>query len=462
MSAFLEGFLELRNPDGGCVELFNNCRTLHYAANGPAIFDVNTDCETCCCPHHDAGYGPTPATGPNIAPWYSAALPASASFLGLYGSLSIGQVTGNGGRAQRRITFQGAMLATCKEGLAFGDQWIRGSVLEPFCGACRGQQATVFRFCGDDFDPAEPPVYPNPRPELVRDCCNDDGTVHEPDILEAAPNAPALADSGRRRILRVSYVLDSFQVTPSDLIECYACEVSFSFDVETGFITSDAVPVCDLGFNEDTQTDEAIFDEDYCRPLVIDTTGDPDDCGRCGFPCRCDTTIADRTTENTGATVFSTVDYGCRWSTPLCATRVTCITPRLPYELAVPIIAIEAGPTDIELLVTMWDAHPGLPDPATCLGDDIYCGRDPVVEPAQLHIPAGTTMIMDGRTGRTELLCDTRIAAGALATTASGTRLSLPVVRCQRRLWIAFDADCYNLPALGTRITVEMAGRYKV
>jgi hypothetical protein len=134
----------------------------------------------------------------------------------------------------------------------------------------------------------------------------------------------------------------------------------------------------------------------------------------------------------------------------------------LPFSAAVPTVAIEAGPSDVALLVSIWTAHPGLPDPQTCLGEDIYCNRETLVEPIQVQIPAGSTIILDGSSGRAELLCGDRQPAGQLVTTPAGTRFSMPTVRCNERLWIAFDADCYNLPELGHRITVTMSGEHGV
>jgi hypothetical protein len=285
--------------------------------------------------------------------------------------------------------------------------------------------------------------------------------VTEPPILDDPPTLTGYLDTGQRQILRARYVTDSFQVTDQTAwMQCYGAAVTFSFDLTGDAVFTEPVVICDLGYDSVTKLDEEVFDDCYCRPLTVDIETLPDDCGRCGWPCTCQIT-SETSTEDTHPATFTPTDFGaCQWSRPLCTTRRTCITPPLPFTEVVPIISIEAGPSTVELEVTMWSAHPGLPDPQTCLGDEIYAGRDPLVEPIQVRVPAGTTLILDGRIGSADLLCDTRAPAGNLVTTAAGTRFQLPSLRCARRMWIAFDADCYNLPEEGHRITVELAGRY--
>ena len=85
----LLGFLELR---GGCDcdEVINHCPTLAYIEGTRCGWQVAAaDCPDCCCAAHDDGYGSRPSEGPNPAPWYDVAQPASDEFFGLYGDLTL-------------------------------------------------------------------------------------------------------------------------------------------------------------------------------------------------------------------------------------------------------------------------------------------------------------------------------------------------------------------------------------
>lgn len=462
----LEGYLSLTSPSGHCVELFNSCRTLHYVSMAGTSMSAKTECEQCCCRHVDEPYGPGPADGPHEAPWWDPMIDQSEKFLGLYGELSIGPVTENG-RVRQRLTFTGLLLSSCAEGRVYGNQWVQDQLTQS-CGVCEGFEGTIFTHCGDaTFGSLADVEFPNPRPDetIGRECCDGAEPDVEPPVLGLAPATVPAGDTGQRQVIRLRYVQDSYQVVDTtSWLDCFGAHVTFSFDLETPHLHTELFEVCELGVAENDDGDEidaAIFDECYCRPIEIDTSTPRPECSRCGWPCSCDTTIT-RSTENTGATSgYTPVEAeACVWSLPLCSTRRTCVTPPLPFTQAVPVISIDAGPTDVDLLVTFWEAHPGLPDPQTCVGYDIYCGREPLAEPVQLHIPAGTAMVLDGRSGVAELVCDGFGPAGSLASTANGTRVSIPSVRCSQRMWIGFDADCYNLPELGTRIRVEMAGRF--
>lgn len=475
-AGYFEGYLQLSDASGSCVEVFNSCRTLSYiqTTEGRLPIEVNADCESCCCHHVDEGYGAHPGEGPNEAPWYDPNIAASRYFLGLYGDLLVGPATVNG-RVRQRLTFTGWLMATCDEGRIYGNQWLQEQI-DPRCGGCDGFESTVFSHCGaaDLVDLADVAID-NPRPDetIGRDCCDPldplrtDPDLLEPPILDESPGAPSLPDDGQRVVMALTYVPDSYAVTDANALPgCLGVAITFSFDIDTTHIFSEAIEICDLGVEDPdgdgVLADTQIFDDCYCMPIALVTDVD-EECSRCGFSCACQNLITEPTTENTHPSVLTSVDFGeCQYSLPICFVRRTCVTPPLPYNEVVPIISIEAGPTDLALLITMWEAHPGLPDPQTCLGHEIYCGRSPIVEPWQVYVPSGTSMILDGREQTAYHLCDGRQPPGSLVSTGPGTRLEFPSVGCSGRIWIAFDADCYNLPDLGARITVEMAGRYRV
>ena len=468
----LEGYLSLTTSDGSCVELINSCRSLHYVANTGGPLRANDDCASCCCSHHDDddyGDDPSDAGGAgdlSTAPWYDPNIAASVEFLGLIGSLSIASVAFNG-RTRPRLTFNGILLSRCAEGRNYGNQWLQDQ-LTGSCGQCEGVEGTIFTHCGAGDAVSFADVdFANPRPDEdeQRACCDPSSPSVEPPILDEAPDIVDTGDTGQRQVVRLRYVRDSYQQVAIDgWVDCYGAQVTFSFDLESPYLYTDLISVCDLGVDTDqagVETDVAVFDDCYCRPTEIDLSPLVEDCGRCVRSCTCTTTDLTRSSENTSAPYYT--DPGteaCVTTIPMCSTRRSCVTPPLPFGDAVPVITIEAGPTPVDLVVTIWEAHPGLPDPQTCAGTDIYSGREPLVEPALVHIPAGTSMILDGRTGTADLLCDGRGPAGNLVATGAGTRFSLPTVQCSRRLWIVFDADCFNLPELGHRITVDMAGRF--
>ena len=459
----LEGYLSVTGPLG-CVEIVSSCRAMTYAASsGVSAIRVATGCESCCCPTLDEGYGLSPSDegdldrGPfTTAPWWDPTVPDSADFLGIYGTFDLASVdvetaSGNITR-RRRLTFTGVVLSRCDAGRVYGLGWLERQ-LTPLCGAsCSGVSATVATHCGtpNDGTPLDE-VYPNPRPDpsLGARCC--DNTPFDPPILGNPPPTPTLVDSGLRTLPDVRYVRDSLvEIPDSEWPSCYGTEVTFSFDVNCPTMFCDEIPVCDLTEPYGNPCCE-------CRTIEFcDDTTEP--CSRCGFSCSCDTTLS-FSTEFSHPTAYPPDEAAlCRWSQPLCRSRVTCITPPVPHEKAAPVITITSGRTAVDLAVTVWEAHPGLPDPSTCAGDDIYADRAPLVPPIQVRVPAESVLTLDGRTGSVNVICDGPRPGDDLVSTCAGTSLELPAVCCEKRMWIAFDADCYQPPGPGFNITVTLAG----
>lgn len=455
------GHLELRDG-GACTELISNCRSLAYlsklACRSPWFVE---DCEDCCCDIIDLGYGTSPADGPNVAPWYQATIPASAEFLGLYGHLTMTRVSADG-ISTDRITFTGIVLATSIRGSNYGCQWVNRSV-EPYCQNCRGIQATVYAHCGENPDSVVEaiPESPRPDPKIGLDLCD----TEEPPILGTAPAATPFADSGARQLLNVNYVDDSFTVLEDlNIPGCFGKRVTFSFDVNNTFSYTDPFPVCEFGPGaEDPDSAEEPFNPP-CRPLGV-TNAAPveNDCGRCGRPCYCDTNEQLETTEDTVSPgALSDLAHACQWSKPLCSKRWTCVTPPIPWDEGVPTIRIDAGSAPLEnVMVTFWDAHPGLPDPGTHVGAGIYENRSPIESPIQLHVPQTASIDIDGRSGQATLNCDGTRGAGSLAGSCDGGAPTVPTVRCGRRIWIVIDIDCAN-ESPDWKAKVEIAGRERL
>ena len=422
------------------------------------------DCESCCCPATDAGYGPTPGDEPNPAPWFDPANPDSGSFLGLYGSLTLGLVdTDNGfglSQRKRRLTFTGVVLSSCDGGRVFGDQWVR-RVLDNSCTGCDDLSAAVFTWCGatpeidEETGECVPVSFANPRPDpdVGLECC--DGTL--PPTLGTAPVPELPADSGQRVFPSLRYVPGSYQpladgaeVWPS----CYGCRVTFSFDVGTSNSFHPPVEVC--VHNKDVFN----VDEPCCGCRDLCFIGDPEeDCGRCGRDCFCDYQQPDTNECSNPVTYTDDQAAHCRFSRPLRHTRRTCITPPTPYPETVPVLEIFSGETPVDLLITMWEAMPGLPDPATCAGEDIWCRRATAVPEFGVHIPAGSWLRLDGRTGTATLDCNGRTSnAAPLVEGCNGGGLQLPTLCCGKRLWVAIDADCYNPPGESFQMRLSVAG----
>lgn len=445
----LLGYLQLQSPTGGCTEILNNCRSLTYGKQAARKgLNIKGDgCETCCCPNtHTEDFE---TEGVEKAPWFDPTVAASAEFLGLYGGLSIGSFEGG-----QRLTFTGLLMSSCDDGRAYGDQWIR-NMLEPFCGSCEGQEATVFTHCGKDLlEEAEEyqPDNPRPDPTINAGCCPEE----QPPVLGQPNEILPYPETGLRRLLRVRYVNDSYQPIESDWPSCYGCQITFSFDIIDQHSFSEPINVCELG----TEETGPIFDDCLCRPLKV-VSPPLEDCGRCGKACECVPEPFEQTGEDSAAPA-AVEDWvrECQYSKPICGSRTTCITPALPFTEAVPVITIEAGLEPVDLGVTFWEAHPGLPDPATCVGEDAYCNRDPLVPAGNVHVPAGATMVLDGQTGGLNLICDGNLtAAGDLVQGCDGYGFKIPTIRCNKRVWVAFDFDCYNPPGDDLKISVDVVGR---
>lgn len=466
----MEGYLSLTN-DGSCVEVVNSCRTLTYV-RGSGIGRLRAlDCPGCCCEGIDAGYGTDPSdTGDEdrgtftAAPWYDPAVPASVEFLGLHGTFTLAPIevdSGVGSVIKKRLTFTGTLLSRCDAGRVYGDRWLR-TQLEPHCSCgCGGVEGTVLTHCGTFPDSEQSVTFTNPRPDgtLGRRCCDGDT---EPPVLGQAPTPAALVDTGVRVLPRLRYVANSYTTldSGSDWPSCYGAAVTFSFDLEAELSYTAEIPVCVLGIDPVTGEPGPVFDNDCCdcHSLCFETPAE-DECSRCGWPCSCTETVS-FDSEYTHPVTYTPDSLSlCRWSQPLCSARETCITPALPHPAANPIIRIAAGASEVQVAVTIWKAHPGLPDPATCSGMNIYDGRHPMVPTIQVMVPAGTVLILDGRTGSTNLICDGESTGDHLVSTCDGSAIQMPTVRCGERMWIAVDADCYNPPGDAFQVEVAMVGQ---
>ena len=467
----LEGFLQLRDEFGSCVDLIHNCRTMSFLNNTPfnGGFRQAVDCDDCCCEDFDDCEYTTP-DGLEPAPWYDPNNPASAEFLGLWGSLNISQPEGDGSiTPPKMLTFTGSLISTTKRGKAFGMAWVDG-VLSPFCVSCSGREATVFThcpsLCGEPvFVPPPPePVDGEGPPNMLdlsglfdADGCELDGA----DIpLTTGPPLPALVDDGQRDILRVEYINGSLQQLEADYPECYGCRVTFSFnllDAETFLIGE---PICEI-----SPIDEPEIDVPCRRICIGENLEGPDICGACGIPCECRGEIVDDLTDSPTSNTLADGAAECRYSAPLLCRRYACLIDAFSYEQAAPVVSINAGSQDMtNVSVSIFQATTGLPNPMTALGNDIYGTRQPESQALISRIPAGATLTLDARDNGAHLDCPgfARQSGAPLVSGCDNRKYRHPRLCCGLRYWLIVEVDCFTTTHDDWRITGSIHGTERV
>ncbi|MFJ3100390.1 hypothetical protein [Streptomyces sp. NPDC086835] len=147
--------------DFGCTEIINSARAAAYAEPSCLLTSCNT-CPDIAAALNDAPYV-DPVTDP--APWYDAAVPESADFLGVMGMNVVGfsqstlsrdpvQLVGDGAalgiarRSHREITYTVLLLALEECALAYALEWLASALRGAPCeGSCGGDELGVFACC---------------------------------------------------------------------------------------------------------------------------------------------------------------------------------------------------------------------------------------------------------------------------------------------------------------------------
>lgn len=445
------GFLQINDPDGGqCVVLVDNYMTAQIVKNSPSRWEVINECQDCACAEHSCGVEDV-----TDAPWYDANRPASAEFFGLYGTLSIAQppaaaggIAGETVAPLKTLTFVGLLAASSARGAAFGKDWV-DRALQPLCRPCESRTAEVGLFCPCEDETIVDQGEPVPRDwstVVGIDGCDD------PEPLGETPAAIAPTDNGLRTVLEVNYNNGSFVELPSGGIfpNCYGLRVTFSFTLGVGEAMTDVLHTCIMeGPNEGDPTP-------CCTAVTFDLEPEADDCG-CPTPCECVQPSGAPSIEGSPSPRINYGGQDCTYSTPMCAQTFACLTPALSPQGLRSRIRIEAGETELrDVAVLVWEAVPGLPDPTTPRGLELYLERETIGVPALIsRIPAGSTAVIDGAAERDYLECPgISDRQGTPVTACGGRSFRHAELCCGRRFWFALELPC-GAPT-DWRMTVEL------
>lgn len=490
MTALLP-YLAIDSGTSGCVELVNNARTLSYIGRATAPRPAGTwrltDLAECqMCPEFDAGDYTWPHDfQANPAPWADPARPASWEFFGLLldgGSMILESSWSSRRRGSslldqqtyspRTLTITGTIVSSSQRGTVYGEEWIARMLRGLGCSPGRSQvfTARVLKHCPDEnaseftqwqplptqastaaipllWEDGEPVLWEDGTPVLWEsavikgvDPCGD---IYDVDPLEPVPAdyiPPYLPDPGWRELFRCRFVsIDDLDDEPMD--PCEGKRVAIVIEVlgdGAWFPAEDAYgysTLVDGAFDEEMAR---VFEVPEGRPILEAAS-----CGVCGLPCRCSDTAVQVDT-------WPMALEGC-YREPLVDVPVAVLTPILPWSTdAAMVVGIEGGAGGLEnVSVRVYEALDGIPNPVTVLGCRIYSEREPCAEALIAGVSPGATLTLDGRTGRTTLLCPGRDPepGEGLALGREGRPFAHPRLSCGRRFWIVVAADYYHLSA---------------
>jgi hypothetical protein len=466
---------------GSCVELASNCRTLSYIARSapprpawPWQPVTRGDCPECCCPECDDGTYTFPSDWPvNPAPWADPAVPASWEFFGLlldsdgirleaaWSSRRRGDTTlTRNAWTPRTLTITGTVVSSSARGTAYGEEWLARTLTS----ACSGGSFTVrvLKHCPNPAGPEftgwvdqqrtvtylEPVQWVDPDggnlvpaqwvspfgqvwwEPLPRELAPGAGRCDQP--ADAIPLAPLpsgfvpqfLPDTGWRELRRVRFVsMEDLDDDPMPTCEgkrvAIICEV---LDEHAWFVSGDAY------------TYAVLLDRpwDGCQARPIDWRSE----------------VQVPTVGAALTLVDAPVTITAGYRRPLMEVTAATLTPVLPWSVNAALVAEVFGGIDgcANVALRIHDALDGVPAPDTVLGCAVYGRRSPCAEALISEVPAGATVVLDGRSRRVWL----RVPgypdqpAEHLVTAGDGSPFVHPVLGCGKRSWITASSDAYR------------------
>lgn len=379
----------------GCTELVNNARGYAYfqwaCANGmfPAECtpELGQALDYCIDDGQPSDYS-DPAT--DGAPWYDAARPESAGFLGVWltkvtglhdstftrevaDGVNDGSVLQRGRLRGRTIAFEVMLMATSPASMAFGIEWTRlileeGGCYSNGCQSCTASPLRIRAFCPSVGD----------TDNGLRDFVGA-GIIDGLKMVELPESGDPCCSVWRRGTFTMA-TESPFDFSPPVPADCGALIPS----------ALSYAPPCDANrlWCQD--------DEDAC-------------CDRCGSDilCNCFPALTPQPT---------LLKSGC-FCEPL-ATYITCccIDPIYQATETTFLIEIAAGnnPADIDFTalglrnvrVRLYDN----PQQLDCITDDpsyeLWCCRKPCASIAIDYVPTGSTLVIDGRSEKVTLNCN--------------------------------------------------------
>lgn len=426
----LQGYFSINS-----TEVVNHARLQSYIDAGMVLGFEHL--EACGCPTLAGSLGETyvsPAVDP--APWYDAAVPASAEFAGFLllsmtgddtrpTARSVSQaVTGGGVFGRQRVTprtivVNGVLLGSSCCGVSYGLKWL-GQALDGCEGVgCDGVDMGVLDCC--------------PSQDVV-DLFGDYGRTMRRVALTSGPTVTRRAGDGCESGCTADVLFVEFVLTAAE-----------------PWLWSPAVEV----LSEPAPTDDGMDCIEWTLTAEGEGCGTDADCCRlaqcasgsdCGDP-NCDTP--------TPPSVATPVSCFCL---PLAVNR-TCHeidTSSVPASFdALPIITISSGTSDLRrLTVSFFEQGSG-----DCCDSADAARCDPVAVYHTGYLPANSEMVFDGQTRRVSVDCGQGMEPASDAWGQAGSPVDFVPLGCDRLYCVTLEADALFTPAADATVTIELSNR---
>lgn len=210
----------------------------------------------------------------------------------------------------------------------------------------------------------------------------------DPDLIPLTDPSPFL-DLGRRQMVSFRF-LSIEELDDTDFFgACSGERFRLNFEVVDTEIYGDPVPVCSIN----------TWRTEWAEPALARVAGNATlDCTNCGVPCRCQ-----GTTTETGEVAEET----CFVERPE-VIRAACLTPAIPQGVWLPVIRLR-NPSATWVENAKIRIVPALNNAPSILnrtqGALWYQNQVSAMEGNIVGIAPGSTMILDGRNSRAEILC---------------------------------------------------------
>ncbi|MGA5497692.1 hypothetical protein ACPCSP_25345 [Streptomyces cinereoruber] len=381
--------------DYGCTEIINSARASAYSQR----YCLLTDCDPCAGLAEAINDPPYVDPVTDAAPWYDSAVPESASFLGVMGLSVAGfsrstvsrnpvQLVGDGAalgvarRAHREITYTVLLLVLEECALEYALTWLSSALQGAPCeGACEGNEIGVFACCPEG-----------------------DGTRE------------------LRHLYGVGLLAGPQVTTVRSLDDGFVAEATFTLAAEIPYVYREPL---------ETLTSWVNLADGF--PLSVD----PDEVyGDCVEPEPC---LADPLCPPPPLPVRAPVPVDACYPTGSASfyRNVVALDPLDQPEWleAVPVLELETGASALRRLVVRFWANP--------LGGNCQEVADPCAACTDIQIPylpAGSKLVVDGRTQTAEVECPRGIAGTATSTPTLygplGRAFEWPIFSCATGLCI--------------------------
>lgn len=463
--------------------LVDNCWTLGMIARTehprPAdtwAVGVDAECPDCCPPCLAQQVYYPPSLG---GAWWGAANPNNPAADEWFGILATSITLENTLSARRRgestltpvewsprrLEVRGQIVSSSARGTAFAWQQLNGLFSDSASctnGSTTGWQVELQAFChpGDVVDWGTIETWePDELPPLLEDpdecdpCRRQDPSWEPTRLGPAVELGQTVVDNGARRVIDVRLLYIDVAESDSEvpLSSCEGDEIIMVFEVMSDdFYGDDSPASCTIdGFADNPERCRPYDWRWACRTL-------PD-----GDACPTDPYAA--TPSGLEPLVVSTTSTATSYCFPLWRSVRSCLAPAIPTsgDLAMN-ITVNAGTEAIRnLSIDVWTAWEGLPDPATCEGEQLYRAQRPLASAEIGYLPAGGRLNIDGAARLITQSCYGRpfSSAEGAVTSWNGGVWSHPKLPAGCRHWVVVTADCMHVNDL-TAVEVSFTPRF--